>query len=140
MAATCALAMAATGYGQHTPPTPAQMAQHEVQRYTALLTLTADQQTQATTIFTTEATSVAQVIEDEKALHSTLQTAITGNDVAAINQTAISLGQLDGQVTAAHALAQASLYQILKASQKEQLSAEQSAHVHGGGPGGWGPR
>src|ERR1700760_489529 len=43
----------------HTPPTPAAMAQREVARYTTLLTLTPQQVEQATTIFTTEATTAS---------------------------------------------------------------------------------
>ncbi len=145
LTALCAAALAATAYGQHTPPSPAQMAEHEVQRYTALLTLTAEQQAQATTIFTTEATTTQSLFANEKTLHTTLKTAINSNDTASINQTAASLGQLDGERVAARSIAQASLYQILTAAQREQLAAEESAHVHGGGPGGgpgdgWGGR
>ena len=41
----------------HTPPSPAQMAQHQVQRYTTLLSLNSSQVEQATSIFTAEATA-----------------------------------------------------------------------------------
>ena len=45
----------------HTPPTPAAIAQHQVQRYTTLLSLSANQVEQATTIFTTEATTAQEM-------------------------------------------------------------------------------
>ena len=51
------LPMAQAQTPPHTPPTPAAMAQHEVQRYTTLLSLTPAQVEQATTFFTTEATA-----------------------------------------------------------------------------------
>ena len=41
----------------HTPPSPAQMAQHQVQRYTTLLSLNSAQVEQATAFFTAEATA-----------------------------------------------------------------------------------
>ena len=51
------LPMAQAQTTPHTPPTPAAIAQRQVQRYTTLLSLNANQVEQATTIFTTEATT-----------------------------------------------------------------------------------
>jgi Spy/CpxP family protein refolding chaperone len=135
LACACSLLLAGSALAQHTPPNPAQMAQHQVQRYTALLSLNAEQQTQATTIFTTEATSAAALMANEKSLHAALKTAITNNDAAAITQTATSLGQINGQMIALRATTQANFYQLLSGPQKEQMSAEENAHVEGRGPG-----
>src|ERR1700722_9418842 len=65
---------------QHTPPTPAAIAQREVQRYTTLLTLNANQVEQATTIFTTEATTEQSSRTSERAAHQALEAAIKAND------------------------------------------------------------
>ena len=138
---TCALAFAATALGQRTPPTPAQMAQHEVQRYTAMLTLTSDQQTKALAIFTAEATSSQALHATEHTLHTTLETAVTADDLATIAATASSLGQLNGEMTAYRATAEAGLYALLNADQKTRYAAIKSAggpmgHGGPGGPGG----
>ena len=136
---TCALAFAATAYGQHTPPTAAQMAQHQVQRFTAILSLTSEQQTKALAIFTSEATSSQALRSNEHTLHTTLQTAITADDLPTIASTAASLGQLEGEQTAYRATAEAGFYQLLTADQKTRYAAIKAAGGHGdfhGGPGG----
>jgi Spy/CpxP family protein refolding chaperone len=138
LACACSLLLAGSALAQRTPPSPSEMAQHQVERYTALLSLTAEQQTQATTIFTTEATSSSALRTNERGLHETLKTAIINNDTASITQTATSLGQLEGQMTALRATAEAGFYQILTATQKSQLVAEEKAHMGGRGPGGFG--
>src|SRR5260370_34898300 len=66
--------------GGGTPPDPATMAQHQVERLTTLLNLTAAQASQATTIFTNAATPAA-------ALQTTLGTDSTPSQ-AAINSNA----------------------------------------------------
>src|ERR1035438_9708877 len=119
---TAALVSAQTaGSGTHTPPTPAQMAQHRVQFLTTLLSLTADQQTQATTIFTNAATANATIHTSLKTAHTSLQTAIQNNDTATIDQTATAIGNLEGQSTATQAKADAAFYSILTADQKTKL-------------------
>src|ERR1700678_4440744 len=91
----------------HTPPSPATIAQHEVQRYTTLLTLTPAQVEQATTIFTTEATARQNSRASERAAHQAMEAAIKSNDTATIQSTSTTLGQMTGEATAAHALARA---------------------------------
>ena len=56
----------------HTPPSPAAMAQHQVQRYTTLLTLTPTQVEQATTYFTAEATAHQNARASEHTAHQAL--------------------------------------------------------------------
>src|ERR1700748_1227977 len=101
----------------HTPPTPAAIAQHEVQRYTTLLTLTPAQAEQATTIFPTEATSHQNARASERAAHQAMEAAIKSNDTATIQSTATTLGQMSGEMMAAHALARAQFYNLLTADQ-----------------------
>ena len=66
----------------HTPPSPATIAQHEVQRYTTLLTLTPAQVEQATTYFTAEATARQNARASERTAHQALEAAIKANDSA----------------------------------------------------------
>jgi Spy/CpxP family protein refolding chaperone len=122
----------------HTPPSPASIAQHEVQRYTTLLSLTSTQVEQATTIFTTEATARQNSWASEKAAHQTLETAIKNNDTATIQSTAATLGQMQGEQLAAHASAQAQFYAILTADQKTKFGELEQEHMMGG-PGRGGP-
>ena len=86
------LPMAQAQTTPHTPPTPAMIAQHQVQRYTTLLSLNANQVEQATTIFTTEATAEQNVRTTERAAHQAMETAIKANDTATIQSTSTSLG------------------------------------------------
>jgi Spy/CpxP family protein refolding chaperone len=116
----------------HTPPTPAAMAQHQVQRYTTLLTLTPAQVEQATTIFTTEATAHQNSRASERTAHQALEAAIKSNDTATIQSTSTTLGQMTGEMMAAHALAQAQFYAILTADQKTKFGELEQEHMMGG--------
>ena len=120
----------------HTPPTPAVMAQHQVQRYTTLLTLTPAQAEQATTFFTTEATARQNSHTAERTAHQALEAAIKANDTATIQSTSTTLGQMQGEQMAAHALAQAQFYAILTADQKSKYSELEQEHMMFGGPHG----
>ena len=122
---------------QRTPPTPEQMAQREVSRYTTLLSLNSQQETEATAIFTAAAGTESTLHATERTTHQTLQTAVTANDTAAIEQAATSLGQISGEMTAARALAQAKFYATLTADQKTKFAAlEHGFHGEHGGPSG----
>jgi Spy/CpxP family protein refolding chaperone len=116
----------------HTPPTPAAIAQHQVERYTTLLTLTPAQVEQATTIFTTEATAGANARTQEHTAHQALETAIKANDTAAIQSNSATLGQLAGEMTAARATAQAQFYALLSGDQKTKYSELEHEHMMGG--------
>ncbi len=117
----------------HTPPSPATMAQHQVQRYTTLLTLTPTQVEQATTFFTAEATAHQNARASEHTAHQALEAAVKANDSATIQSTAATLGQMSGEMMAAHALAQAQFYAILTADQKTKFDQLEQEHVMGGG-------
>ena len=126
------LPMAQAQTSPHTPPTPAMIAQHQVQRYSTLLTLNANQVEQATTIFTTEATTEQNSRASERAAHQAMETAIKGNDTATIQSTATAMGQMSGEMAAAHALARAQFYAILTADQKTKYSQLEEEHMMGG--------
>jgi Spy/CpxP family protein refolding chaperone len=102
----------------HTPPTPAQIAANMVARLTRLLDLTSAQQTTATGIFTTEATSLASVATALKTQQSALQTAVLKNDAAGITSAAEQIGSLTTQRVVAQAGADAAFYAILTADQQ----------------------
>jgi Spy/CpxP family protein refolding chaperone len=116
----------------HTPPSPATMAQHQVQRYTTLLTLTPAQVEQATTYFTAEATAHQNARASEHTAHQALEAAVKANDAALIQSTAGTLGQMSGEMMAAHALAQAQFYAILNAEQKTKFDQLEQEHMMGG--------
>jgi hypothetical protein len=124
---------------QHTPPSPAQMAQHQVQRYSTLLTLNSSQVEQATSIFTAEATARSTAFASEKAAHQALEAAIKANDKETIQSTAAKLGQMSGEMMSSHALAQAQFYALLDADQKTKYGELEKEHMGFGGPGR-GPR
>jgi Spy/CpxP family protein refolding chaperone len=116
----------------HTPPSPATIAQHEVQRYTTLLSLTSNQVEQATAFFTTEATARQAQWANQKTAHQNLETAIKNNDTATIQSTSASLGQMEAEATAAHASARAQFYSILTAEQKTKYAELEKEHMMGG--------
>ncbi len=126
------LPMAQAQTTPHTPPTPAAIAQRQVQRYTTLLTLNANQVEQATTYFTTEATTEQNSRASERTAHQAMEAAIKANDTATIQSTATTLGQMSGEMMAAHALARAQFYAILNADQKTKYSQLEQEHMMGG--------
>jgi Spy/CpxP family protein refolding chaperone len=126
------LPMAQAQTTPHTPPTPAVIAQHQVQRYSTLLTLNANQVEQATTIFTTEATTAQNARTTEHSAHQAMETAIKANDTAAIQSTSATLGQISAERENAHALARAQFYAILTADQKTKYSQLEEEHMMGG--------
>jgi Spy/CpxP family protein refolding chaperone len=126
------LPMAQAQIAPHTPPTPALMAQHQVARYTTLLTLTPAQVEQATTIFTTEATAASNARTSERTAHQAMEAAIKANDTATIQSTATVLGQMSGEMMAAHANARAQFYALLTADQKTKYSELEQEHMMGG--------
>jgi Spy/CpxP family protein refolding chaperone len=136
LASCFAMLISGAVYGQTapTPPTPAQIAAHQVSFLTQVLSLTTEQQAQATTIFTTEATAEASLRTSTQTAHKGLETAIEANDSAGIATAAASIGQLTTQEVQAHATAQAAFWQILTADQQTKAKA---LHTRGG-PGGFG--
>ena len=136
--AAVAVTLSAHAQTERTPPSPAEMAQHEVLRYTTLLSLTSEQEATATTLFTEEATTAQPLRTSERASHKALETAIKAGDMAAIQSTATTLGTVSGELTAVRALTEAKFYATLTADQKTKFAAlEHGFHSGGhGGPGG----
>src|ERR1700748_3705637 len=80
MASMCAMA-------QHrNPPDPAEMVQHQVGFLTKHLTLTTQQQQQATTIFTEAANNGKTFHNQLRTAHQNLQAAVQKNDTPSMEQ------------------------------------------------------
>lgn len=125
------------------PPDPAQMVQHRVDFLTKHLALNAQQQQQATSIFTEAANGAKSFHEQMRTAHQNLQAAVEKNDTAAIEQSSNAIGNLMAQMTAAHAKADAAFYQTLAPEQQTKMKEMEAHHgrgMHGhrgpGGPGG----
>jgi Spy/CpxP family protein refolding chaperone len=137
--------MIATAQTTPTPPSAAQIVANQVARLTKLLDLTSSQQTQATTIFTTQQTALATLRTSMQTARTALQTAITSNDTAAIGVQAAQIGALTGQEVLAQATASAAFFAILTADQQSKYQTLGPLGGPGGpggfgGPGGAGPR
>ena len=120
---------------QGNPPDPAKMAQHHIDFLTKQLSLTAQQQQQATTIFSGVANNAKTTHEQMRAAHDSLKAAIQKNDTAGIEQAANTLGALTTQMTVAHAKAQAAFYQTLTPEQQTKMNELESHHGMGRGHG-----
>jgi Spy/CpxP family protein refolding chaperone len=127
------------------PPDPAKMAQRHIDFLTKQLSLTAQQQQQATTIFSGVGNNAKATHEQMRTAHESLKAAIQKNDTAGIEQAANTIGNLTTQMTVAHAKAQAAFYQTLTPEQQTKMNDLESrhgmgrGHGHGfghGGPGG----
>lgn len=136
LALTSVFAMAQHG----NPPDPAKMAQHHIDFLTKQLSLTTQQQQQATTIFSEVANNAKATHEQMRTAHDSLKAAIQKNDTAGIEQAANTIGNLTTQMTVAHAKAQAAFYQTLTPEQQTKMNDLESHHGMGmhrhGGPGG----
>ena len=123
-----------------TPPTPAQMVANQVARLTKLLDLSSSQQTSATTIFTTEQTTLATIRPSMQTARTGLQAAIKINDTATIATDAAQVGTLTGEEVAAQATASGAFIAILNTDQAAKYESLGPLGGPGGpgGPGGFG--
>jgi Spy/CpxP family protein refolding chaperone len=112
--------------GPGNPPDPATAAQRRVQFLTRLLSLTASQQQQATTIFTSAITSGSTIRTSLRTAHQSLNDAVTKNDIAGIDQQSATIGNLTAQMTSIDAKADAAFYQILTPDQQAKFTQMQS--------------
>lgn len=123
-----------------TPPDPSVMVQHRVSMLTQKLGLSTTQQQQATTIFTNAMASMKSLHEQMRTAHQTLQTAISNNDAAGIEQAANGIGNLTAQSVSLHAKSEAAFLQILNPQQQStfnQMREQHGGHEFGfGRPGG----
>jgi Spy/CpxP family protein refolding chaperone len=121
------------------PPDPATMVQHRVARLTTLLNLNSSQVTQATTIFTNAQTGITPLMTTLDGYRTSMQTAVKSNTTATIDQLAMSIGAIDGQITAIQSKAHAAFYAILTPDQQTTLNSTPGGFGGPGGPG-FGPR
>lgn len=117
------------------PPDPATMIQNRVNHLTTLLSLTAAQQAQATTIFTNAFNSSQSIQSSLQTDRQSLGDAVKANNSVSIDQIAANIGTLQGQITAINSKADAAFYALLTADQKAKFDA-----LPHGGPGGPGPQ
>jgi Spy/CpxP family protein refolding chaperone len=130
-------AVVALAQGPRTPPTPAQMVANRVAHLTALLTLTTAQQASASTIFTTEETTLSGIRSNMETVHNALKTAVEAHDTAGISSAANQVGNLTTQQVIAQAGAESAFLALLTADQKTKYEAMGPRGRGGrGGPGG----
>lgn len=129
-----------------TAPTVEELVARRVARLTTLLTLTAAQQTQATSIFTTEENALAAVRTSLNTARTSLTTAIQKNDAASITTLSTQIGTLTAQQVRADATADAAFYALLTTDQQARYNELKLPGLGGpggpgghGGPGGGGP-
>lgn len=115
------------------PADPQTRIQNRVALLTNLLTLTSDQQAQATTIFTNAYAAGQNTSSSLQTAHQSLSDAVKTNNTASIDQISANIGAIDGQLTAINAKAEAAFYAILTADQKTKYDSV--PHGPGGGPG-----
>ncbi len=118
----------------HTPPTPATIAQRQVNALTTRLGLSSTQQAEALPIFTTAATTDAGLQPQLRTSRQSLKTAIETNNSAAISTVSAEIGSLTAQIAAADATAEAAFYLILTPAQ--QTTFNQAPGLGGPGFGG----
>ncbi|HEY1239127.1 MAG TPA: Spy/CpxP family protein refolding chaperone [Bryobacteraceae bacterium] len=122
------------------PPDPATVVANQVARLTTQLSLTAAQQTQATTIFTNAMNAVTPLQSSEATARQALTDAVKTNATSTIDQLSATLGSLMGQILAIQNRADAAFYAILTADQQSKLSQTRFPGEPGFGRGpGFGP-
>ena len=142
LGAVLAVMMSAQRFGPRgsgAPPDPATMVQNQVARLTTLLNLTADQASQATTIFTNAAGAASTLQTTLNTDRQSLQTAVKNNATATIDQLSTSIGSLSGQILAIQSKADGAFYAILTSDQQAKLDQLGSFGRGGFGPGHGGP-
>jgi Spy/CpxP family protein refolding chaperone len=142
IATASAFSLAAQGPGRFhdNGGTPAGNAQtsadaiaRRVEYLTALLTLTTNQATQASTLFTTAAATVTPIQANLETARTSLRAAVLANNTTQIDQLSTQIGTFTGQITAAQNRAEAAFYALLTPEQRTRYEA-----LGNRGPGGRG--
>jgi len=128
------LVMALPAQTAATAPSTGNRVQQHLKFLTSQLSLTAEQQSQATTIFTNAASAEENVRASMKTAHQSLNDAVKSNNTTNMEQISNTIGTLTGQLTLAQAKAHASFYQILTPEQQAKLQQVESEHRGFGGP------
>lgn len=118
-----------------TPPDPATMIAHQVERLTTLLDLTSAQASQITTILTNAQSASSSIRASLDTNHTSLETAVTSNNTATIDQVTAAIGMLQGQLLGVHSKAEAAVYALLTSTQQTKLSTLGGVGLLGGGGG-----
>jgi Spy/CpxP family protein refolding chaperone len=128
--------------GDVTPPTPAQMAQHETDRLTQFFQLTPPQQTAVLGILTTANTQVQPLTAQIKPLRGTLTAAIKSNNQGLISSTLQQLSNLQEQKQLIRAKVAGQIYAtVLTSAQQAQVGTGLGPLMREGpGRGGFGGR
>lgn len=124
----------ATGSGS--PPDAATRIADQVKRLTTLLDLTTAQANQITSILTSANATTTTARTTIQTDQTALTTAIKSNATATITQLSTAIGVLNGQILAAQAGAEASIYVLLTSAQQTKLDTIGGINALGGGPGG----
>lgn len=111
------------GPGATNPPDGATIVARQVSFLTTLLTLSAGQADQATTLYTTALNSITPIEAQITTAHTALSAAIKSNTTATITTQAATIGTLEGQIVAIRAKADAAFYLLLTADQKTKLDS-----------------
>jgi len=135
LAAGLVLAQPPNGHGG-TPPDPATMVAHQVDRLTTLLTLTDAQKQQATTIFTNAAAAQTPIRTNLQTAHTSLVAAVRGGDTASLDNVAAQIGSLTGQEVDVQSKAQAAFYKLLTPDQQAKYQAGRGPDGMRRGPAG----
>ena len=117
------------------PPDPAQMVQRHIDHLTKELSLTPQQQQQATTLLTQVVNNQKTIHDQMRTAHQNLMLAIKNNDTAGIDQNSNTIGNLTAQQLGSHAKAMATFYQTL--TPEQQTKFQDMVH-HEMGMGGMG--
>lgn len=107
--------------GTSSPADPATMVEHRVARLTALLGLSSEQATQATTIFTNAQTALAPFEAGRRQATEALPAAVKSNATATIDTLATTIGSATAQITAIRNKADAAFYAILTPDQQAKF-------------------
>jgi len=122
-------ALAATLSAQ--PPTGPHGPRNYVQWMSAKLNLTADQQSQATTIFNNERSAEAPIHASLKSAHQALIDAEKSNNTVSIEQLSNTIGTLTAQLTVTHSKARAAFYRVLTPEQQTTFQQLESRRPMG---------
>jgi Spy/CpxP family protein refolding chaperone len=117
---------------QTVPATHARAANSRMQRLTAQLNLTPDQQTQAKAIFQDSRQQAQALMPQLKQEREAMASAVKSGDEAQIDQLSQQNSQLNAQVRAIHAKARARFYALLSPAQKvtyDQNMKSRAAHM-----------
>ena len=140
-ALTCSFLPAQTTGTTHTAPTVAEIVTARVARLTKILTLTAAQESTATTLFTTEVTALQTLDTSLTTARTAITTAVEANSATGIATAATQIGTLTAQQEQVEATADAAFYVSLTADQQTKYKALLSRGLDdfGPGPGPGGP-